>query len=685
MKYLSTIALVALAGFAPAAEPLPKPLITGLANPESVVVGPGGKIYASIIGEPGKEGDGSVVIIEDGKVVPFVKGLNDPKGLATFRNLIFVTDVTRVLKIDEKGKVDVYADAAAFPVPPLFLNDILVDPESGIVYVSDSGNRKDAGGAVFAIAPKAAPKKKDTATTMEAGTIRVVTDATKIPGLLMPNGILLDGQNKLLLADFHAGFLYRVNIADGSAEKIAEGMDGGDGIVFTPWGQLFISCWKTGKVWGIARPGEKPVLVAEGFQSAADSCLDASGKNLLVPDMKGGTITSIPARIPGFEVDETALPLTTAVAFPNLKFTGWQAETDSGKPNPLRPIVLTHAGDGSNRVFVATEQGVIHVFPNDQKATETKIFLDIQNLVSYDDKQNEEGFLGLAFHPKFKENGEFFVFYTTKKQKLTNVVSRFRVSKDDPNKADPASEEVLLTFEKPYWNHDGGTLTFGPDGYLYIAHGDGGLGGDPHENGQKLSTWLGKILRIDVDTKDSGKPYGIPKDNPLVGVEGAKPEIYAYGLRNVWRMAFDKKTGWLWAADVGQNLYEEIDLIQKGGNYGWSLREGLHPYGAKGVGPKKELIDPIWEYHHDIGKSVTGGQVYRGSRLPELDGSYLYGDYVTGKIWALKYDEAKKRVVANRPIKDSSIQILSFGEDEKGEVYFLTFTPTGKGIHWIVK
>jgi glucose/arabinose dehydrogenase len=177
----------------------------------------------------------------------------------------------------------------------------------------------------------------------------------------------------------------------------------------------------------------------------------------------------------------------------------------------------------------------------------------------------------------------------------------------------------------------------------------------------------------------------VPKDNPFVGTKDARPEIWAYGIRNIWRMAFDRKTGRLWAADVGQNLYEEIDLIEKGGNYGWSLRESLHPFGPKGVGPRKDLIDPIWEYHHDVGKSITGGLVYRGSRFPELDGSYIYGDYVSGKIWALKYDDAKKRVTANRPIKDKSIQILSFGEDEKGEVYFMTFTPTGKGIYTFVK
>jgi glucose/arabinose dehydrogenase len=374
----------------------------------------------------------------------------------------------------------------------------------------------------------------------------------------------------------------------------------------------------------------------------------------------------------------------TAVAFPDLKWTGWSPDI-KGKPNPLRPIVLTHAGDGSSRVFVATEQGVIHVFPNDQKASETKIFLDLQDRVVYDDKQNEEGFLGLAFHPDYKKNGEFFVFYTTKKAKLTNVISRFRVSKDDPNKADPDSEEVLLKIEKPYWNHDGGTLCFGPDGYLYFTHGDGGLANDPHKNGQNLKTLLGKVLRIDVDHKDPGKNYAIPKDNPFVDKKDALPEIWAYGLRNIWRMSFDKKTGVLWAGDVGQNLYEEVDLIVKGGNYGWSVREGLHPFGPDGSDVRKDLIDPIWEYHHDLGKCIIGGHVYRGSRVPELEGYYLYGDYVTGQLWALRYDKDKGRVVANRTIRDKGTPMLSFGEDEKGEVYLLQETLTGKGIHWYVR
>jgi glucose/arabinose dehydrogenase len=292
------------------------------------------------------------------------------------------------------------------------------------------------------------------------------------------------------------------------------------------------------------------------------------------------------------------------------------------------------------------------------------------------------GLLGLAFHPKYKENGEFFVYYTLKGDKLTNVISRFRASKSDLDKADPASEEEIIRFKRPFWNHDGGTIVFGPDGFLYAVLGDGGAANDPFKNGQNLNTHLGKILRIDVDGADDGKKYRVPADNPFVGKPNTKPEIWAYGIRNPWRIAFDRETGRLWAGEVGQNLFEEIFLIEKGGNYGWNIREGFHPFGKDGVGPRPDIIEPIWEYHHDLGKSITGGGVYRGKRFPELVDWYLYGDYTSSRIWALKYDEQQKRVVANRPLAATSNQpIVSFGEDENGEMYYLVApSPTGQGI-----
>ena len=362
-------------------------------------------------------------------------------------------------------------------------------------------------------------------------------------------------------------------------------------------------------------------------------------------------VTSVSA-----QVDESELSLQVDRAFPSLRLR--------------RPVVIANAGDGSDRLFFVTQQGVIHVIPNDPTVEKTATFLDIESRVVYQDKENEEGMLGLAFHPNYERNGEFFVYYTTTAAPHTSVVSRFRVSKDNPNQADPDSEEELLRVAQPFWNHNGGALAFGPDGCLYIALGDGGAADDPHRNGQNLETLLGSILRINVDRKDEGKNYSIPQDNPFVRHERARSEIWAYGLRNVWGMSFDRETGQFWAADVGQNIWEEINLIVRGGNYGWNLREAKHKFGVNGSEQRDDLIDPIWEYHHDLGKSITGGSVYRGKRLPDLVGAYVYADYVSGRVWALRYDDAKKEVVANHSIPAKSMPVVAFGEDEQGEIYF---------------
>jgi len=374
------------------------------------------------------------------------------------------------------------------------------------------------------------------------------------------------------------------------------------------------------------------------------------------------------------------LKIKVEPAFAKVRWPGWQPPGETGIIDPLRPIVVTHARDGSNRVFVATEQGVIYVLPNDPQTTEAKIFLDLRDRVRYYDLENEEGFLGLAFHPDYKRNGELFIYYTAKHTPHLSVISRFRVSKDNPDQADPKSEEELLRIPQPFWNHKGGTLVFGPDGYLYIALGDGGSGNDPFANGQNLQSLLGKILRIDVNHASPGLKYGIPKDNPFVGKESARPEIFAYGFRNIWRMAFDRQTGLLWCADVGQNLWEEIDLVTKGGNYGWSVREGTHPFGPNGSVARADLIEPIWEYDHQVGKSIIGGLVYRGKRVPQLVGKYVYADYITGKLWALDYDPAAKKVLGNYRIPSPMLPVINFGEDESGEVYFTRVAADGKGI-----
>jgi glucose/arabinose dehydrogenase len=650
-----------------AAERPPEPLVRGLKNPTAVAVGADGKIYVTTAGDFEKDGDGAVLVLDKGKAVPFASGLDDPRGLIARGEWLFVADKKRVWRIDRAGKARVFAAAGAFSPSPQSLRALDVD-ETGTLYVADAGDGK-AGGAIYRIDPQ--------------GKVSLAGDAKRSPALQSPVGLVMDGLTHLLAIDAASGRLLRLRLADGTTHKLADGFSTGS-LTWDKYGRLYGSDG-SGQVFVIGRPGEKPVLLASGFASAAGLCLGPTGQAVLVADTKAGTVTVLPTAVPGREVDERPLPLKTAVAFPNLQWTGWKPVTDTGKSVPLRPIVLTHAGDGSNRVFVATQRGVIHVFPNDEKAKKTSIFLDIHDRVTYTDEENEQGFLGLAFHPNYRKNGEFFVFYTIKKPKLTNVLSRFRVSRDDPNRADPASEEELLRIARPYWNHDGGTLCFGPDGYLYVALGDGGAANDPHGNGQNLKTLLGKVLRLNVDQKSNSKKYSIPADNPFVGRADARPEIWAYGLRNVWRMAFDRKSGTLWAADVGQNLYEEIDILVSGGNYGWNLREGLHPFGPRGADVRKDLIEPIWEYHHDIGKSITGGMVYRGQRLPELQGYYLYADYVSARIWALRYDEGKGRVVANRPIRDPNMPVMSFGEDEKGEAYFLTFTTTGRGIYRFVK
>jgi glucose/arabinose dehydrogenase len=657
-------ALVAVLAPAAAHGQPPAALVAGLKSPEAVVAGTDGKVYVAA--------GGAVLVVRDGKATPFAAGMDEPRSLAAYLEWLFVADRDRVWRVNRAGKAEVFVPAARFPAPPHGLRAVTVDPESGTLYVADSGDGKDQTATIYRVGPK---DRKVTS----------VTDGRRFPALRAPTALRLDGASHLLVADADGGTLHRIRLADGTAELLAEGLGGCGGIAWDYYGRLFLSDRKGGRLLVIARPGDRPVPLPQRFEAPAGLSLDPTGKSLLVPDATAGTLTAVRAAVPGAEVDETPLPLETAVAFPNLKWAGWSSEDPSGKIVPLRPLVLTHAGDGSNRVFIATQHGVIHVLPNDQKAARSKVFLDLRDRVKYNDNTNEEGFLGLVFHPRYKETGEFFVFYTPKKEKLTNLVVRFRVSRDDPDRADPTSEEELLRFRKPFWNHDGGTILFGPDGYLYVTHGDGGAANDPFGNGQNLKALLGKVLRIDVDRKDAGKNYAIPKDNPFVNRSDALPEIWAYGLRNVWRMAFDRRTGRLWAADVGQNLYEEIDFITKGGNYGWNLREGLHPFGAKGVGPRKDLIEPIWEYHHDVGKSITGGPVYRGRRLPELDGAYLYADYVSGKIWALRYDDAKGRVVANQPIRDRALPIMSFGEDAEGDVYLMTYAASGQGVYRFVR
>ena len=353
------------------------------------------------------------------------------------------------------------------------------------------------------------------------------------------------------------------------------------------------------------------------------------------------------------------------VAFPNLSFSN--------------ALYLTHAGDGSDRIFVVERSGRIKVFENSQSVSTVKTFLDITDRVS---AGGEMGLLGLAFHPDYEKTGFFYVNYTAGNPRRT-IISRFQVSPTNPDSADKNSEFELLNFNQPFGNHNGGWIGFRQtDGYLYIGTGDGGSGGDPQNNGQKLTTMLGKILRIDVDNQDPGLNYAIPQDNPFVDSTGnVVKEIYAWGLRNPWRCSFDPATNFFWAADVGQNAWEEIDIIESGKNYGWRCYEGTHPYNLSGCN-YPEYIDPVWEYDHPTGFSITGGYVYRGQNVPELNGKYIYGDYVTKLIWALTYDGVNPP--SNEFLLTAVGDITSFGIDQNDELYITSFngniyrfTPTG--------
>lgn len=358
----------------------------------------------------------------------------------------------------------------------------------------------------------------------------------------------------------------------------------------------------------------------------------------------------------GGDGDPPAEPGTYVVenAFPSLSFTD--------------PLYIDHAGDGSNRLFVVEQGGIIRVFDNDPSASSASVFLDLSSQI--DDTGNEEGLLGLAFHPDFENNSFFYVNYTASNPDRT-VVSRFHLSANDPDQADPNSETILLEYDQPASNHNGGHLAFGPDGYLYIASGDGGGGGDPGNNGQDPATLLGAILRIDVDGSSNGNNYAIPANNPFVGNnEGYREEIYAYGLRNPWRFSFDSNNGTLFAGDVGQNAYEEIDIIERGGNYGWNIMEGNHCYNAENCNTDG-LELPVWEYSHNLGRSITGGYVYRGSSLPGLEGWYVYGDFITGLIWAL--DASDPDNPENIELINSNLNISSFGTDMNNELLICSF------------
>lgn len=390
------------------------------------------------------------------------------------------------------------------------------------------------------------------------------------------------------------------------------------------------------------------------------------------------------------------------------------------------PVSVTHAGDGSGRLFVVDQAGLIRIVRDGSLLAAP--FLDLTSeMVAVNPFFDERGLLGLAFHPDYETNGRFFVRYSvprtgnpgepcfgTSRGCHSEVLGEFRVS-DDPDVAVPGGT-ILFSVDEPQFNHNSGGIAFGPDGFLYLTLGDGGGADDgladtppshgPIGNGQDIFTTLGSILRIDID---GGAPYAIPPDNPFVGISGAD-EIYAYGFRNPYRFSFDRDTGRLFLADVGQNLFEEIDIVEKGGNYGWVIREGLHcfdpfdpthpPASCSTTGPYGEpLIDPVAEYDHDDGIAVVGGFVYRGTRFRELSGKYVFGDFSrgfvpgNGRLFYLDADGDFSSLFELRLGNDDEplgLYLLGLGEDEDGELYVATsesLGPTGDSgkVHRVVR
>ena len=366
-------------------------------------------------------------------------------------------------------------------------------------------------------------------------------------------------------------------------------------------------------------------------------------------------LTATGALTPAVDPSPTAIPATPVT--PRATTVGLRKVVDNVEPLTY----LTHANDNTARLYLVTKVGRVLVLAGSPGIVRAQPFLDITDRVGSD--ASERGLLSIAFSPRYADDGAFYAYYTNLRGDV--VVSRFSAARDTAQ-ADPASEQILLTVAEPFPNHNGGQLQFGPDGMLYIGIGDGGSQGDPNGNGQNTQALLGKILRIDVST--AGQAYTAPPDNPLQS-NGGRAEVWAYGLRNPWRFSFDRTTGDLYIADVGQDTYEEIDYQpagDKGGqNYGWNLYEGFEPY--KGGGATAGLTMPAYAYSHALGCSITGGYVYRGKNIPALAGAYLYADYCTGHLWSLQRGSDGKW--GNTLLAELGQGISSFGEDAQGELY----------------
>ena len=410
----------------------------------------------------------------------------------------------------------------------------------------------------------------------------------------------------------------------------------------------------------------------------------AAGLVLLVAACSQGQEAPLPSATPtaaaAASPSATAAPSASAgpSLSPSAPATGFDPERVGLSLEPVvdqlvEPLAVTHAGDGSGRIFVLEQRGQIRVVEDGRLAGDP--FLNIGDRLT---AGGERGLLGLAFHPSFPDDPRFFVDYTDLEG--DTVVSSFTVPSPDADRADLDSEEVLLRIDQPFPNHNGGALAFGPDGYLYISSGDGGGGGDPMDRGQRLDTLLGKILRIDVNGDAVDGRYSIPADNPFADGNGGEPEILHLGLRNPWRMSFDRETGDLWIGDVGQGSWEEVDVARAGAgslNFGWNRMEGFECFEPEDCDPT-EFTAPVTAYGHDLGCSVIGGNVYRGTRQPLLVGGYVYSDYCGGNLWLL--DPTSDGPIDAPPVAETGSQISAIGEDESGELYATDFG-SGQLLH----
>lgn len=396
------------------------------------------------------------------------------------------------------------------------------------------------------------------------------------------------------------------------------------------------------RVCGSSRTGAALLALA-----TLTACGGSSGDGTIAPPPPPPPPTP-PAAPPGVALDRV---------FPQLSFS--------------QPVALLQAPADTSRWFVVEKAGVVRLFDNQPGTSASAVFIDISSQV--DSAPSEAGLLGMAFHPNFAANGEVFLSYTRSGAPLVSVVARFS-SRNAGNTLDPSSEEIILTVPQDFSNHNGGHIAFRGDGNLYIGFGDGGSANDPNNRAQDDSTLLGKLLRIDID---GGAPYAIPAGNPFAAnapcVQGSGtapcPEIFASGLRNPWRWSFDRQNDEIWVGDVGQGAFEEIDLVESGNNLGWRIREGANCNIPASGCQTANLTDPVFEYGRSLGSSVTGGYVYRGGAISGLDGFYIFGDFGSGRLWALP---AATRGAATE-LLDTAFSISAFGEDNGGELYLLDY------------